>query len=149
MEWPHALFAILAAFRLTTLFTSDAFWQPMRVRLPRIPWHCSLCMSVWAGIAATAFLLAAPYLNWPLAISWLYLAYERQRKVDNEELNARVNAMQAELQMTIGAIAKRGSELAAEVQSGLLREQKLQERIAELEKSHATDKTQPEGPHAG
>lgn len=132
IQWLHSLFAILAAFRLTTLFTQDAIWQPMRLRLPRIPWHCALCMSVWAGIAATAFLLAAPYLNWPLGISWLYLAYERTRKVDNEELNARIGAMQAEYELQFSALARRSTMLAADNASGALREKALREENEKL-----------------
>ena len=139
MEWIHALFAVLAAFRLTTLFTQDAIWDWPRRKLPRIPWHCSLCMSVWAGIAATAFLLAVPYLNWPLAASWLYLAYERTRKpVESEELNARVNAMHAEYALQLGALTRRGTELAAELTSAALRERALREEIEKLKAEKTT-----------
>lgn len=77
--WLHFLIAILATYRLTVLFTQDAILQPVRVRLPRVPWHCALCMSVWAGAVATLFLWALPWLNWPLALSWLYLAYQQEQ----------------------------------------------------------------------
>lgn len=135
MELLHALAAVLAAFRLTTLFTQDAIWDRARRKFPQVPWYCSLCMSVWASILATAFLLAVPYVNWPLAISWLYLAYERTKKVDSEELTARVNAMQAEYEAAISALAKRSSTMAAEIASLNIRVQEKDKRIAELEKA--------------
>ncbi len=138
MEWLHALFSVLASFRLVTLFTQDAIWQPVRARTPLIPWHCALCMSVWAAIAATVFLLVVPYANWPLAISWLYLAYERMRKVDSEELTARVNAMHAEYGMTIAAMVKRSTEVAAELTSAALREKALRDELEALKKTQAT-----------
>ncbi len=84
MEWAHILFATLAAFRLTTLFVSDAIWKPIRSRFPQVPWHCALCMSVWAGIAATVFLIALPWANWPLGLSWLYLAYTQTRALNTK-----------------------------------------------------------------
>ena len=139
MEWLHALFATLAAFRLTTLFTQDAIWHPVRTRFPRIPWHCALCMSVWAGAAATAFLIAMPWLNWPLAMSWIYLAYERTRKpVDNAEIEARVAAMQSEYEMQAAAIMRRSALMNAEVASANARTSAAQKRIEELEKEVAS-----------
>lgn len=75
MEILHALVSVLAAFRIVDLFVGDTLWRVPRKWLPNIPWSCVRCMSVWAGAICTAFLLTIPWLNWPLAISWLYLAY--------------------------------------------------------------------------
>ena len=85
--WLHALIAVFAAFRLTTLFTVDSLWSPVRRRFPKVPWGCSLCMSVWAGIVATIFMALLPWLNWPLALSWLYLSKNAKEtpKVENQD----------------------------------------------------------------
>ena len=141
MQWLHALFAILAAFRLTTLFTTDAIWDLPRRKLPFIPWHCALCMSVWGGILATAFLLAVPYLNWPLAISWLYLAMKRGLRMETSELEARVNAMHAEYGIAVAAVSRRASELSAELTSSALREKVLREENEKLKKDLEAAKT--------
>lgn len=144
MEWLHALFTVLAAFRLTTLFSSDAIWQPVRERFPRLPWHCALCMSVWGGILATLFLLAAPYLNWPLAVSWLYLFQERQRKpVDGKEIEARVSAMQAEYELQASALMRRSSVLAADLSSTQAALLARSARVAELEEKVKLLETPP------
>lgn len=137
MEFLHALFAILAAFRLTTLFAADAIWHPVRTRLPRIPWHCALCMSVWAGIVATVFLLAVPYLNWPLGLSWLYLAMKRGFRMESSEIEARVSAMQSEYELSISAASKRSAMLAAELTSAMMREKALKEENEKLKATHA------------
>ena len=134
MQWPHALFAILSAFRLTTLFSTDAIWDWPRRKLPLIPWHCALCMSVWGGILATAFLIAIPWANWPLGMSWLYLAMKRGLRMETSELEARVNAMHAEYQLHIGALTRRATELSAELTSGALREKALHEENENLKK---------------
>lgn len=132
MEWAHVLFTVFAAFRLTNIFTTDAIWERVRLKFPRIPWHCGLCMSVWAGIACTLFLVALPWLNWPLALSWLYLTYKRGLRLDNTEIEARVAAMQAEYEMTISAMVRRAAMVAAETASLAKR---LKEKEVELEAS--------------
>lgn len=81
----NAFLAALAAFRLTTLFNQEEIWEPIRRRFPAIPWGCMLCMSVWGGGVATVFFLTVPWLNWPLAFSWLYLAYKGHRNVLEKE----------------------------------------------------------------
>lgn len=86
-------------------------------------------------MVATVFLLVVPYANWPLALSWLYLAYERIKKVDNQELEARVNAMHAEYGMTIAAMVKRSTEVAAELVSAGIRERALREENEKLKKA--------------
>ena len=131
------MLAMFSAFRLTTLFSTDAIWQPVRTRLTMVPWHCSLCMSVWAGIAATIFLLTLPWLNWPLGLSWLYLAYEREKKMsDNKEIEARVNAAQNEMSNYVAQSAKRSAELAAELASAGMRIQALQAEFDEYKKAN-------------
>lgn len=63
--------ALLAAWRLTDLIVVDTIAAPLRARVTAAT--CVRCVSVWAGIACTGTLLWAPWLNWPLAMSWLYL----------------------------------------------------------------------------
>ncbi len=75
LELWHPLMAILAAFRLVDLIVADTLIQRVRERFPQLPWQCVRCASVWAGIAATIFLVVLPWINWPLALSWLYMAY--------------------------------------------------------------------------
>lgn len=134
MEILHALASVLAAFRLTTLFTQDAIWNPVRLRLPSVPWHCSLCMSVWGGIAATVFLLTLPWLNWPLAVSWLYLLWERLRSpMDAKELEARVAAMQAEYELQAAALMRRSSVMAADLSSAHSQIREMSAKLEELE----------------
>ena len=70
----HALAAALATWRLTELIALDKVAEPLRRRLPR--WYlltCVRCLSVWMGILTTLAFAFVPWLNWPLALSWLYL----------------------------------------------------------------------------
>jgi hypothetical protein len=79
----HLLFAVLASWRLTELVTLDRITAGIRQRWPHYLWGCFRCVSVWAGIAVTGAYLLWPWLNWPLAFAWLYLA-----KVDRRNLRA-------------------------------------------------------------
>ena len=133
MEWAHALIAILSAFRLTLLFTKDAIFAPVR-QIRYIPWHCELCMSVWGGAVATVILVFSPWLNWPLALSWLYLTNKdskvnSEKPVKNSEDEFKIRA-QAESQM-LGALLQPGINqavvLAGEVAV-------LRAKLAEAEK---------------
>lgn len=86
MIYAHILVAILAAWRITELFTVDRITDRLRKRFPTYLWQCPRCMSVWAGgwtalvlfLGQTAMLghLAHSvilWLNWPFALSWMYL----------------------------------------------------------------------------
>lgn len=75
LEIWHPVMAILAAFRLVDVFVADRVWDRPRRWWPQIPWTCVRCMSVWAGVVSTSILILLPWLAWPLALSWLYLAY--------------------------------------------------------------------------
>lgn len=119
MEWAHIAAAILSAFRLTTLFTQDSVWEPVRKRLPQVPWACSLCMSVWSGALALALLLALPWLNWPLAFSWLYLANEALRMPKQKpqapavaDAEIRIQTLLNEDDATITGLLNRNRQLA-------------------------------------
>lgn len=149
MTLVHVFFAALAAFRLTTLFNQEELWEPVRRKLPAIPWNCMLCMSVWGGILATAFFLLLPWLNWPLALSWLYLAYMSQRKEAMkekevaaqpqamDEVNFRVETMMQEYRSLLGMAADRASSLA--VALGLAN-QKILAQASEIEALKAEKK---------
>ena len=134
MEYLHTIAAMFAAFRLTTLFTIDAIWIPIRRRFPKVPWSCSLCMSVWAGAAATAFVAFLPWLNWPLALSWAWLAYSEpkpQPKPEtrmNEQQRQQIatNAYTAELKMAVGEMAQRCADLRAQLEVALNRVKELE-----------------------
>ena len=101
--WFHALFAVLAAFRLTGLFVEDNIWTPVRKRFPKVHWHCGHCMSIWGSVLATAFFFTVPWLNWSFALSFLYLAYQAQKlqvkrhMTPEEELKIRAQAESAAL----------------------------------------------------
>ncbi len=69
----HLALALIASVRLTDLLMGDAVMAPVRRWLPKLPWTCARCVSVWAGIIATVLYVWAPWVNWPLACSWLYL----------------------------------------------------------------------------
>ena len=147
MEWLHALIAVLAAFRLTSLFTVDALWAPIRRRFPRVPWGCSLCMSVWAGAVATIFIATVPWLNWPLALSWAWLAYQEGKKPMTEkvepvapvqqgpsDLDIRIAALQQEHSNQLAMMANRAATFAAELASTQTQLKVALARIADLEK---------------
>lgn len=80
----HILSVPLAAWRLTELFAQDRVTLPLRKKFPGYLWTCPRCLSVWAGMIATVFYVCWPWLNWPLALAWLYLwrqdnrAFKRQ-----------------------------------------------------------------------
>lgn len=71
----HVIFALLAAARLVEIVTEDVIFARVRSRWPSAFWSCTRCVSVWTGIVATVVYVYAPFLNWPLALSWLYLLY--------------------------------------------------------------------------
>lgn len=69
----HVLAAIFATWRLTEIVTMDRISEPVRRRWPHYLWGCPRCVSVWAGMTVTGLLIFVPWLNWPLALSWLFL----------------------------------------------------------------------------
>lgn len=72
MKALHIVFAVLASWRLTEIITQERIFERVRVKWPLYLWSCSRCVSVWAGVIATALVLYYPYANWPLALSWLF-----------------------------------------------------------------------------
>lgn len=72
LEILHFIAAVLASWRMVELFGQDRITQWIRDRWPSYLWTCHRCLSVWSGIAATALFFTVPWLNWPLALSWLY-----------------------------------------------------------------------------
>jgi hypothetical protein len=69
----HFVAALMATGRITELLTQDRITERMRNRWPIYLWTCPRCVSVWAGIWATVMFYFAPFVNWPFALSWLYL----------------------------------------------------------------------------
>ena len=78
MEFLHALMSVFAAFRLVDLFMSDRITQRIRQQWPLYIWACPRCLSVWCGILAVIVFMAVPIVNWPLAISWVYMSLQDQ-----------------------------------------------------------------------
>lgn len=71
----HVAAAVLASYRLTELILADKIAEPIRKRFGRYYlFSCPRCMSVWCGAAVTAAFALVPWLNWPLALSWIYIA---------------------------------------------------------------------------
>jgi len=75
----HVLAAILAAWRLTELVTLDRISEGFRRRYPYYVWQCGRCVSVWAGGVCTLALVYGPWVNWPLALSWLVIVIQEWR----------------------------------------------------------------------
>lgn len=79
----HLIAMALATFRLTELIVSDKLTEPLRQRFPHYLWGgtqngqrfqgCGRCVSVWAGAVAVGIFYVFPLLNWPLALSWLFI----------------------------------------------------------------------------
>lgn len=80
----HLLAMVFAAFRLTELFVMDRITEPLRRRYPHYLWTCPRCLSVWMGGAAVVIYLVFPWLNWPLALSWFYIAEIDWRAVQRQ-----------------------------------------------------------------
>ena len=142
MEWLHIFIAILSSFRITILFTEDAIWSKVRKATPKIPWNCSLCMSVWSGIISTVSLVIYPWLNWPFAFSWLYLAAQnirRTTKVENVEklLNARMQALIVQRE----DVMNKGVMLHADLMLAQQEIKDLVEKVTKLEKTVADSVT--------
>jgi hypothetical protein len=71
----HAIAMILSVIRMVELATIDKVSEPIRRRWPLYLWTCPRCVSVWAGIVATALYVWFPFGNWPFALSMLYILY--------------------------------------------------------------------------
>ena len=84
----HALFMPLAAWRLTELVAQDQITLPLRKKFPAYIWTCPRCLSVWAGAIATLFFVFCPWLNWPLALAWLYL-WQQDGRIFKRQLHNR------------------------------------------------------------
>ncbi len=69
----HVVMAILASWRLVDLFAQDRITEWLRQKWPTYLWTCPRCLSVWMGAAATVLFVFIPWMNWPLALSWLYM----------------------------------------------------------------------------
>lgn len=67
---------MLFAFgRLIELFGIDRITANIRKAFPSYLWGCARCISIWAGIAVTLLFYYYPWANWPLALSWLWIAW--------------------------------------------------------------------------
>lgn len=82
----HALFAVLAAWRITELVVSpqDEIFEPLRrwwkrvfANRPRLLVFitCSRCVSVWTSGLVTLAFIFVPFLNWPFALSMTFGMY--------------------------------------------------------------------------
>lgn len=69
----HLVAMVFASWRLTELVGLDRLTEPLRRRYPHYLWTCPRCLSVWMGGVAVLIYLAFPWLNWPLALSQLYI----------------------------------------------------------------------------
>lgn len=69
----HVVMAVLASWRIVDL-SMDRITEGLRKRYPHYLWTCSRCLSVWAGALAVIVFYVSPWLNWPLALSWLYIS---------------------------------------------------------------------------
>lgn len=72
MKYLQLLFAIIGTYRLVELLLLDRISLPIRSRFPSYLWSCPRCLSIWAGGFCTLSYLFLPWLNWPLALSWIY-----------------------------------------------------------------------------
>ena len=80
----HIAAMILCAFRLTEIVTQDKISLKIRQRWPIYFLTCSRCVSVWSGLVAMLFYLYAPMVNWPFAISAIWiLFFQLLEKVGN------------------------------------------------------------------
>jgi len=70
----HAIALIFSVIRLTELAAIDTLFARLRKRWPGF-WTCPRCVSVWAGMAATALYVWFPFGNWPFALSMLDILY--------------------------------------------------------------------------
>ena len=74
----HLVALLLATFRLTEALAADQVFAPLRAQMN--PWlrylfTCTRCLSVWAGAICVGSFLIWPWLNWPLALSWVYFVH--------------------------------------------------------------------------
>ncbi len=69
----HIAAAIGSFWRLTELIMQDRVTLRLRQWFPSYLWTCLRCVSFWAGLMATALYVYRPILNWPLALSMLYI----------------------------------------------------------------------------
>lgn len=97
MQTLHLLAMLFAFGRLIELFGIDRITENLRKAFPSYLWQCPRCLSVWAGIAATGLLLYYPWVNWPLALSWLYIAW-RDAKVARQGRVLKVRVIDGRMQ---------------------------------------------------
>jgi hypothetical protein len=91
----HLIFAVLAVIRLTEMFTVDKITEPLRKSFSWYIWTCPRCLSVWAGIFCAIGFFFAPWVNWPLAFSYLYFVhndfvYGKRRAKEGRQLVLRI-----------------------------------------------------------
>lgn len=85
-----------------------------------MPWHCGLCMSVWGGVVATAFLALLPWLNWPFALSLLYVTHGANRmtqkndKADEQTIRVQaiITTLSQQRDAALNGLAEVNGELA-------------------------------------
>ena len=82
----HLLAMLFSFGRLIELFGIDKITEPLRKRFPSYLWSCPRCLSIWAGIAVVLIYLTFPWLNWPLALSWLFIARLDKKMASGREL---------------------------------------------------------------
>lgn len=97
LDFTHIIAAVLASWRLTELFTADRLTEKLRNRFKHVyVFSCLRCMSVWTGIVATLIFVAFPWLNWPLALSWMYIVHidnmiARKKIADGRKFTVKVD----------------------------------------------------------
>ena len=74
MQLTLLLLTIVAALRITDALMLDRVCGPLRRLLPKLPWNCGRCVSVWGGIIALGLYLLEPLAVVPFAASYLYVA---------------------------------------------------------------------------
>lgn len=79
----HLVAMIFAFGRVIELFGIDSIMLPLRRSFPSYLWSCPRCISVWAGTIVVPLFYFYPWANWPLALSWLYIAWIDRKQAKN------------------------------------------------------------------
>ena len=135
LTFVHVIAAVLASVRLVELLLIDRITQPLRTRLAQsYLWQCPRCLSVWSGMWVTVCFIVWPWLNWPLALSWVYITLMDWRTARRQHKLAQAKQVIGRNPMARTAVQVMQQQLSDLMAVNANLQAKLEEQAEELAK---------------